>query len=101
MPGPGAQGRTALRKPLALHADTVRQPVARRALTFGLRRCSCASLEQVVAKRQRLQVQVPGLAPIGEDIAPELARAAIDSVTILGAFESSPEVRQTLSDRML
>jgi Arc/MetJ-type ribon-helix-helix transcriptional regulator len=91
--------RTALRNQLALHAETVKQAVARRTLTVGLRHYSRAELETVVAAGQRLQVQVVGLARIADDVTPELARAAIESVTVLGAFQASPAVRGALSDR--
>jgi Arc/MetJ-type ribon-helix-helix transcriptional regulator len=92
--------RTALRNQLALHADSVKQTVARRTLTVGLQHYSRADLEAVVAAGQRLQVQVVGLARIADDVTPELARAAIESVTVLGAFQASTEVRRVLSDRM-
>jgi Arc/MetJ-type ribon-helix-helix transcriptional regulator len=92
--------RTALRNQLALHADTVKQTVARRTLTVGLQHYSRADLETVVAAGQRLQLQVVGLARIANDVPPELARAAIESVTVLGAFQASPAVRQALADRI-
>ena len=92
--------RTALRNQLALHADTLRQTVVRRTLAVGLQHYSRADLETVVAAGQRLQVQVVGLARIADDVAPELARAAIESVTVLGAFQASPGVRIALSDRI-
>jgi Arc/MetJ-type ribon-helix-helix transcriptional regulator len=93
--------RTALRNQLALHADAVRQTVARRTLTVGLQHYSRADLERVVATGQRLQVQVVGLARIADDVPPELARAAIESVTVLGAFQASAAVRRALADRLL
>ncbi len=92
--------RTALRNQLALHADTVKQTVARRTLTVGLQHYSRDDLERVVAAGQRLQVQVVGLARIADDVTPDLARAAIESVTVLGAFQASPAVRRALSDRI-
>lgn len=92
--------RTALRNQLALHADTVRQTVARRTLTVGLQHFSRADLETVVAAGQQLQVQVVGLARIADDVSPELARAAIQSVTVLGAFQASAAVRRALADRI-
>ena len=92
--------RTALRNQLALHADTVRQTVSRRTLTVGLQHYGRADLETVVAAGQRLQVQVVGLARIADDVTPELARAAIESVTVLGAFQASPAVRRALADRI-
>jgi Arc/MetJ-type ribon-helix-helix transcriptional regulator len=92
--------RTALRNQLALHADMLKQTLARRTLTVGLQHYSRADLEAVVARGQRLQVQVVGLARIADDVPPELASAAIESVTVLGAFQASPSVRRTLSDRI-
>lgn len=92
--------RTALRNQLALHADTVKQTVARRMLTVGLQHFSRSDLERVVAAGQRLQVQVVGLARIADDVMPELASAAIESVTVLGAFQASAAVRRALADRI-
>ena len=92
--------RTALRNQLALHADSVRQAVVRRTLMVGLQHYSRVDLERVVAAGQRLQVQVVGLARIADDVPAELAREAIESVTVLGAFQASPAVRRALSGRI-
>jgi Arc/MetJ-type ribon-helix-helix transcriptional regulator len=92
--------RTAIRNQLAAHADTLRSTLTRRTLTVGLQHYSRADLETVVAANRRLQVQVVGLARIADDVTPELARAAIESVTVLGAFQASPAVRQALADRL-
>lgn len=91
--------RTALRNQLAQHADALKQTVARRTLTLGLQHLGRADLERAVAAGQRLQVQVVGLARIADDVSPELAQAAIESVTVLGAFQASPAVRRALADR--
>ena len=90
--------RTALRNQLALHADMVKQTVARRTLTVGLQHFSRRDLESVVAEGRRLHIQVVGLARIADDVTPELARAAIESVTVLGAFHASTAVRRALAD---
>ncbi len=92
--------RTALRNQLALHADAVKQTVARRTLMVGLQHFGRADLERAVAAGERLQVQVVGLARIADDVPPELARAAIESVTVLGAFQASTAVRKALADRI-
>jgi len=92
--------RTALRNQLALHADTVKQTVARRTLTVGLQHYGRADLERAVAAGQRLQVQVVGLARIADDVPAELADAAIESVTVLGAFQASAAVRKVLAGRI-
>ena len=93
--------RTAVRNQLASHAEVLKQTVARRTLTLGLRHCSRADLEQAVASGQRLRIEVVGLARIAEDVTPELARAGIESVSVLGAFHASAAVRRALADRMI
>ena len=92
--------RTAIRNQLAQHGDTVRQTVARRTLVLGMRDFSRADLERAQEARQLLQIQVVGLARIANDVSPELARATIESVVVLGAFHASPAVRDALADRI-
>jgi Arc/MetJ-type ribon-helix-helix transcriptional regulator len=93
--------RTAVRNLLAVHADTVRQTVARRTLMLGLQQLGRADLERAVAAGERLKIQVLGLARIDNDVSPELAQAAIESVSVLGVFQASAAVRAALADRML
>lgn len=92
--------RTAIRNQLDRHADVVRQSVARKTLDLGLRHYSRENLEAVRAAGEKLQINVLGLASIARDVTPELARATITSVTVLGALHASPEVRAALNDRM-
>ncbi len=92
--------RTAIRNQLATHADTLRQTVARRTLVLGLQHLDRAELERVRAAGERLRIQVVGLARIAPDVSAELARATIESVVVLGAFQASPEVRAALADRI-
>ena len=47
-----------------------------------------------------LRINVLGLATIASDVSAELARAAIGSVTVLGALHASAEVRAALADRV-
>jgi Arc/MetJ-type ribon-helix-helix transcriptional regulator len=92
--------RTAIRNQLDRHADVVRQSVARKALDLGLRTYSRQELEAVRNAGHMLQISVLGLATIARDVTPELARATIASITVLGALHASPEVRAALADRM-
>ena len=92
--------RTAVRNQLTQHADVLKQTVARRSLTLGLQHFSRADLERAVAAGARLQIEVVGLARIAPDVTPALAKAAIASVSVLGAFQASAAVRQALSDRI-
>lgn len=92
--------RTAIRNQIERHGDALRQSVARRTLDLGVRTFSRPELEAVRKARQVLHVKVLGLASIAHDVTPELARAAIGSLTILGALHASPAVRAALADRM-
>ena len=91
--------RTAIRSQLDRHTDVIRQSVARKTLELGLRHYSREDLEAARTAGEPLQINVLGLARIAQDVTPELARAAIASVTVLGALHASPEVRAALADR--
>ena len=91
--------RTAIRNQLAAHAEAVRQTVARKTLVLGLQHYTRRDLEAARAAGGRLQINVLGLASIASDVTPELARAAIASVTVLGALHASLEVKAALADR--
>ena len=91
--------RTAIRNQLATHADVVKQTVARRTLVLGLQHFSSKDLEAVQTAGQMLRIQVLGLARIADDVSPELARATIESITVLGALQASPAVKAALADR--
>lgn len=92
--------RTAIRNQLQLHSDVIRHTVARKSLVLGLQHYSRADLEAVRAAGQTLQIQVLGLASIGEDVTPELAQATIESVVVLGALHASPAVKAALAGRI-
>ena len=92
--------RTAIRNQLSSHAEVIKQTVARKSLVLGLQHFSRADLEAVRDAGQKLQIQVLGLASIGADVTPELARDTIDSVVVLGALHASPAVKAALAGRI-
>jgi Arc/MetJ-type ribon-helix-helix transcriptional regulator len=92
--------RTAIRNQLERHADIVKQSTVRNSLDLGLRHYSRADLEAAQRSGQMLQINVLGLATIAPDVTPELARATIASVSVLGALHASPAVKAALADRM-
>jgi Arc/MetJ-type ribon-helix-helix transcriptional regulator len=92
--------RTAIRNQLTVHAEEVKRTIARRTLVLGLQHVSRADLERALAAGEMLQIQVLGLARIADDVSPELARATIESVVVLGAFQASAAVRSALADRI-
>lgn len=92
--------RTAIRNHLERHTDVVKQSVARKSLDLGLRHYSRDDLEAARKAGQLLDIHVLGLASIAQDVTPELARATIASVVVLGALHASPAVKAALADRV-
>jgi Arc/MetJ-type ribon-helix-helix transcriptional regulator len=92
--------RTAIRNQLTRHADAARQAASRLTLELGLRTFTRQYLEAVQAAEERLRIRVLGLAVIADDVTPDLARATIESITVLGALHAPADVKAALADRM-
>lgn len=92
--------RTAIRNQLSVHADTVRQTVARRTLVLGLQDYSRRDLEAARDAGQRLRIQALGLVRIATDVSPELAAETIESIAVLGVLQASASVKAALADRI-
>jgi hypothetical protein len=81
--------------------EALRQSTARRQLRLGLSHYTARDLEAARDAGALLHIQVLGLASIAADVTPELARAAIASVEVLGAFQASASVKAALADRIV
>ena len=92
--------RTAIRNQLERHADVVKQSTARNSVDLGLRNFSREDLEATRRAGQMLRINVLGLATIAQDVTPDLARATIASISVLGALRATPAVKAALADRM-
>ena len=92
--------RTAIRNQLERHAEVVKKSTVRKSLDLGLRHYSREDLEAARRTGEMLKIRVLGLASIALDVTPELARATIASVVVLGSFQASPQVKDALADRM-
>lgn len=93
--------RTAIRNQLERHGEAARQSTTRRQLQLGLCHFAARDLEAARAAGEMLDIRVLGLATIASDVTPELARATIGSLTVLGAFHASPHVKAALADRIV
>ena len=91
--------RTAIRNQLERHGDSLRKSMGRASLEIGLRHYSRQDLETAVRDGVPLRIHVLGLARIAEDVTPELARAAIGEVKVLGTLQASPGVKAALAGR--
>jgi Arc/MetJ-type ribon-helix-helix transcriptional regulator len=92
--------RTAIRNQIERHSDVVRQAVTRKSVDLGLRNFTREDLEAAKEAGQMLDIRVLGLATITPDVTPELARATIASMTVLGALHASAAVKAALADRI-
>ena len=92
--------RTAIRNQLDRHSEALRKSVERKTMDIGMRHFSRADLEARQGAGETLQIHVIGLASIARDVTPELARATISSLSVLGSLQASAEVRAALADRM-
>ena len=92
--------RTAIRNQLERHAEAVKRSSVRKSLDLGLRHYSREDLEAARDSGHMLHINVLGLASIAMDVSPELARAAISSVMVLGTLQASSAVKAALADRM-
>ena len=91
--------RTAVRNQLERHRDAAAKSVVRKQLDLGISHFSRDQLESVRDAGEALDIRVLGLATIAADVTPELARAAIASLTVLGALHATAAVKAALADR--
>ncbi len=91
--------RTAIRNQLAVQSPDIERSVTRHTLDMGLRDFNRAELEAHVARHETLAIRVVGLARIAADVSPELAAAAIESITVLGALQASDAVKAVLAGK--
>ncbi|MBK3774809.1 CopG family transcriptional regulator [Azospirillum sp. YIM DDC1] len=92
--------RTAIRNQIDRHGDALRQAVTRKRVDLGLRHYSRGDLEAARDAGEMLDIRVLGLATIAQDVTPDLARATIASIAVLGALHASSAVKAALADRM-
>ena len=88
-----------VRNLLQNHSPTVRQAVEHRAMILGMAVYSREDLERRVAAEEPADIRVVGVLKIEDDVTPELARAAIRSVTVFGRLRARPEVVAALIHR--
>jgi Arc/MetJ-type ribon-helix-helix transcriptional regulator len=92
--------RTAIRNQLTIHSREVARSIDRHMLELGLRDLGVADLEAARAAGETLHIKVVGLVRIAADVTPELARATIGTLTVVGALQASPALKAALADRI-
>jgi Arc/MetJ-type ribon-helix-helix transcriptional regulator len=91
--------RTAIRNLLDKHTFEIQQSVIRHSYVIGVLTYNQAALERYQAKGERVKIQVIGVLTLDADIAPDLAKATIESIKIRGVFNASQAVKDALAER--
>lgn len=92
--------RTAIRTKLEKHEPVVQSAVVRNSYGMGIFEYSRKDLEKTMSKGERKGFNVIGMLVLNNDITPELADNAIESVRVHGVFKASAGVKEVLKDRM-
>jgi len=91
--------RVAIHDQLAKHAETVRETTVRLAYVIGAVVYDRRTLEKAVAAKRRIALRVVGFLGLSDDVGPELARDAIESIKVHGIFKADKAVKEALADR--
>lgn len=92
--------RTAIRNQIARHAETVHQIIVRKSVDLGLRHVTRDDLIAAKAAGEMLDIRALGLVVIASDVTPDLARATISGLSVLGGLQAPDAVKAALSDRI-
>jgi len=92
--------RTAIRNQLTKHDDEVSRSIGRRQMAIGVIHYGRSDLEVFRTAGETLNINITGLLSLGSDVSPELARATITSIKIVGVFRASTSVKDALRDRI-
>jgi Arc/MetJ-type ribon-helix-helix transcriptional regulator len=91
--------RTAIRNQLGRHESDMNQTMTRKEMSLGALHYSANDLQKTIDAGKKLTISAVGLLSISKDVSPDLAREAIESVTIRGVFRASQAVKDALADR--
>jgi Arc/MetJ-type ribon-helix-helix transcriptional regulator len=92
--------RAAIRSQLDKHETAVQNSAVRNAYGMGIFEWGRKDLEKAVAKGERKSFNVIGMLVIQDDVSPELADQAIESIRVRGSFRASKAVKEILKDRI-
>lgn len=92
--------RTAIRVQLDKHEPSVQSSVVRNTYGMGIFEYGRKDLEKIMDKGERRRFNVIGMLVLNDDITPELADQAIESIRVRGVFRVSEAVKKVLEDRI-
>jgi Arc/MetJ-type ribon-helix-helix transcriptional regulator len=93
--------RTAIRNHLSTHASTIEDTVTRKSYIVGALIYNRTDFEKYLKRNEQVDIRLVGMLFITNDVTPELAKATIKSIKVLGVLRASDEVKEALADRIL
>ena len=90
--------RAAIRTQLNTHAVAMDQITTRKAFVLGVMELDAAHLRKQIEKGEGIDVKAIGLLILTDDITPDLALAALNSVTVRGSFHAPADVKAALAE---
>lgn len=93
--------RTAIRNHLNTHTSTIEDTVTRKSYIVGALIYNRTDFEKYLKRNEQVDIHVVGMLFITNDVTPELARATIKSIKVLGVLRASDELKEALADRIL
>ncbi len=90
--------RTAIRNQLDRHEEQVQRSATRRAMGIGVFGYNARDLAKYRERGEMVEFNVVGLLHLADDITPDLALAAIQSVKVLGSLQAPDSVKAALAE---
>ena len=72
-----------------------------RAIVVGVLSYSTEGLTRYLNKNNQIDIRAMGMLVISKGVTPEMARATIKSIIVLGVFKASKEFKEALADRIM
>jgi len=91
--------RAAIRSQLDKNDNAVQSSIIRNEFGLGVFICSRNGLEESLEQGERKNYNVIGRLVIQDDVTPELADQAIESIRLIGTLRASDEIKTILKDR--
>jgi Arc/MetJ-type ribon-helix-helix transcriptional regulator len=92
--------RNAIRTSLDKHEPTVQETIARKSSVLGVLVYDAGDLERRREKGEKMDIHIIGMLVLANNVTPELARATINSIKVLGIFNAPEDVKEAIADRI-
>jgi len=90
--------RAAVRTQLNTHAVAMDQITTRKSFALGVMELDAAHLRKQIKKGEGIDVKVIGVLILADDVTPNLALAALGSITVRGSFRAPADVKAALAE---